>query len=113
MSLLGRFKHADSYLDMAVDFSNRLATGETLASAPVMTVKGANYGEVSDLTVGTASISGTTVTARISGGSAAIKVDEDRWETEYCIKCQVVTSSGETESEDVKLTVYDCRGTGT
>ena len=112
MALLTRYKHVDSKLDMAIDFTNRLASGETLSSGQAMTVKNTDKGTIGDLTIDAVTISGTTIVSNISAGTALKKVGEDRWETRYCIRGQVVTSSGETETEVVELVVYDCLGTG-
>ncbi len=97
---------------MAVDFANRLASGETLSSGASAVVVSATHGAITDITIGTATISGTTVTARIGGGTSLKAIGEDLWETEYTLRFSVVTSSGETEVEVVELITYESIGTG-
>jgi hypothetical protein len=105
-------KHVYQQIDMAVDFTNSLASGETLSSAQSIVVVSASHGSTTDITLGSVSISGNTVTCRISGGTALKKIGEDLWETEYTLRAEVITSSGERESEAVELIVYESVGTG-
>lgn len=108
---LSRYKHYAGAVDLEVDFVNRLQTGETLASGATATAQTSNNssGSAGDLTLGSASISGTKVVVRASAGKCheRVQVEPPRWETRYTIKASVVTSSGETESELIELVVYD------
>lgn len=108
-TILSRYKQFAGAVDLEVDFVNRLQTGETLSSGAGATVQTANNGTTSDLTLGSASISGTKVVVRASAGKCheRVQVEPPRWETRYTIKASVVTSSGETESELIELVVYD------
>lgn len=105
-------KHIYQQIDMAVEFANSLASGETLSSGAGMVVVSANRGLIGDITIASVAISGTTVTARISGGTALKKIGEDLWETEYTLRAEVITSSGEREVESVELITYESLGTG-
>ena len=100
-------KHYNAVLDFAVDFGERLATGETLSSGAAMSVVAASSGSTALLTIASVVISGTTVQGRFTGGTCGLQVDDYLWQTRYTIKASVVTSSGETESEIVELVVYD------
>lgn len=76
----------------AFEFAELLETGETISA--VVSVTGAPTG----LTVGSPSVSGTTVRVRISSGSAGIR---------YCLKCTITTSLSNTRIGAGKLEVVD------
>lgn len=106
--IIRKEKHINSEPDVYVNFASRLDDGETLASGAQLIRRTSSAGVVTDLTVGTATIVGTYIKARVSEGSALVEKDTFRWETEFILEAQVVTSSGEKETELVSLVVYDC-----
>jgi hypothetical protein len=102
-------KHWGTSAVYGVDFDNRLASGETLASGAELVVHEAlDGGAADDLTIASVSISGTRVIGTISGGKCLEEQREGKWFCRYVLMATVVTSAGERETECVELMVYDC-----
>lgn len=102
-----REKHYSSTVDLEVDFAARLTGAETLSGSQAVSILFASNGSVADLTLAAPTLSETKVITRASAGKCGSKVDDARWESYYIIRVQVTTSSGEIESELIKLVVYD------
>lgn len=101
-------KHHATQAVFGVDFTNRLASGETLSSGAAFTVVEAkDGGATADITISGASISGTRVVGTVSGGKCLI-TRNGRYECRYYLRAIVTTSASERESDCVELVVYDC-----
>jgi hypothetical protein len=77
-------------LDFEWDWSAWLASGETISEASVIATSG--------LTVNSSTVSGSRVSAWVSGGTAG---------QSYAVKCQVTTSAGRTDARSITITVSD------
>jgi hypothetical protein len=86
-------KDPDELKSYAIDFANKLASGDSLTGTPVVTVS------PSGPTLGSASISGTTVVFTVEGGT------ED---TMYVITANVDTAASNELEACVRLYVKDC-----
>ena len=87
-------KQPSETLPYAIDFTNLLPTGDTLASVTSVTATPSGTGH---LTLGTAAISGTEVQFTIAGGE----------ERTYRIEALVVTAAGNIIEGDGRLLVAD------
>lgn len=90
-------KAAGATKNFEFDFISDLAAGETLSGATVTaTVWSGNDGNPSGLISGAASISGTVVTQKLTGGVAG---------NIYAVTCTATTSAGQTLVRSAYLVV--------
>ena len=83
-------KDADANLDFTFDWSDWLATGETISTFTIT--------EDTGITSGTESQSGGIVTYWLSGGTVG---------TNYKVACKIVTSAGRTDERSVTVKVVN------
>ncbi len=94
-------KKADETLHFDMDFTNRMATGETIedsSPAPAATQTRQGGTASTDLTIGSLAVSGQTVTMTISGGTDGRK---------YKVNILITTSTGQILSGDGILSIRD------
>lgn len=91
MSLtFGTTKDPDDIDDFAWNWAARLATGETISDHDLPAVAG--------ITIVTSSISGSSVVARLSGGTAG---------ESYSLTCEITTSTGRVLQQTGKINVAE------
>ena len=81
-------KDPDATLDFVFDWSDWLATGETIASQDVTVEDGLTKGSVTE--------SSGQVTVRLSGGTV---------NTRYSVACKITTSSGQIDERTMSILV--------
>ncbi len=86
----GYLKDPNAVLDYTWDWSNWLPAGDTIASKTVTATTG--------LTVASSSLTTTTVTAWLSGGTAG---------TVYSVACKIVTVGGRTDERTIEIQVVE------
>ena len=77
-------KDADEKLTLSTDWTDVLASGETISGTPAWAVEGAPAGDASPLTVGSEQIASNVASAPIQAGTLR--------ET-YTVRCRMVTST--------------------
>ena len=86
--MAGYVKDPDATLDYEFDWSDWLATGETIASEDVTVEDGLTKGSVTE--------SDGKVTVRLSGGTV---------NTRYSVACKITTSSGQIDERTMSILV--------
>lgn len=84
-------KDPQAVLDWAFDWSNWLASGETITGTPVVTVD-------PGLTKDSQSNTGTVVTVWLSGGTLGIT---------YKVACRITTNQGRTDERTIGIRLTD------
>lgn len=84
-------KDPQAVLDWAFDWTNWLATGETITGTPTITVE-------SGLTKDSQSNTTTKVTVWLSGGTLA---------TTYKVACRITTNQGRTDERTIGIRITD------
>lgn len=79
-------KDPDEKLTLSVDWTDVLATGETISGTPSWAVEGAGSSDASPLTVGSAALSTNTASALIQAGALR---------EVYGVRCRMVSSTGQ------------------